>query len=162
MGFFEKLSRVMNSDDVGYDDDDELFDDKGDYSFDDEPVQSAPAVSTSAPASKPAGRQAGAMGINSSSLELKVVKPERYDKATAQKIADHLLNRRTVVLNLEATNKEAARRLIDFLSGVAYSIDGYLQRVANGTYVVVPNNVDVSGEQLQEPKKPEDTDPFQG
>ena len=71
-----------------------------------------------------------------------------------------LLNRRTVVLNLESTNKESARRLIDFLSGVAYSIDGYIQRVANNTFVIVPNNVDVSGEQLQEAKKQEDTELF--
>lgn len=100
------------------------------------------------------------MGFSSGALELKVVKPEKYDSTTAQKIADHLLNRRTVVLNLESTNKESARRLIDFLSGVAYSIDGYIQRVANNTFVIVPNNVDVSGEQLQEAKKQEDTELF--
>jgi Uncharacterized protein conserved in bacteria len=97
-------------------------------------------------------QQGGGVSLNSTALELKVVKPERYDVQTAQKIADHLLNRRTVVLNLELTNKESARRLIDFLSGVAYSIDGYMQRVANNTFVVVPNNVDISGEQLQPPQ----------
>lgn len=99
-------------------------------------------------------QQGGGVSLNSSALELKVVKPERYDVQTAQKIADHLLNRRTVVLNLELTNKESARRLIDFLSGVAYSIDGYMQRVANNTFVVVPNNVDITGEPLQSPQPP--------
>jgi cell division inhibitor SepF len=97
------------------------------------------------------------MGLGGA-LEMKVVKPDKYDSATAQKIADHLLNERTVVLNLEATNKESARRLIDFLSGVAYSISGYIQRVANNTFVIVPKNVDVSGEQLQEVRKQEDND----
>ena len=100
------------------------------------------------------------MGLDSGTLELKVIKPEKYDSTTAQKVADHLLSRRTVVLNLEATNKESARRLIDFLSGVAYSIGGYIQRVANNTFVIVPSNVDVSGEQLQEVKKQEETDLF--
>lgn len=77
-------------------------------------------------------------------LELKVIRPEGYDAAPT--IADHLLSGRTVVLNLEATNKETARRLIDFLSGIAYSIDGSLRRVANNTFVITPNNVDVSGD----------------
>ena len=57
-------------------------------------------------------------------IELKVVKPERY--GNVKQIADHLLNHRTVVLNLESTNKETAKRLLDFLSGVAYSSDGQL------------------------------------
>lgn len=80
-------------------------------------------------------------------IELKVVKPERY--ANVKQIADHLLNHRTVVLNLEATNKETAKRLLDFLSGVAYSIDGQLKRVASNTFVITPANVDVSGDQMQ-------------
>jgi cell division inhibitor SepF len=75
-------------------------------------------------------------------LELKVVRPETY--ASVTEIADHLLAHRTVVLNLEATNKEVAKRLIDFLAGVAYSIDGQLKNVANNTYIITPCNVDVA------------------
>ena len=82
------------------------------------------------------------MQVSGSSLELKVVKPERFDNVP--QIANHLLNRRTVVLNLEETNKETARRLLDFLSGVAYSINGQMKRVANNTYIITPKNVDVS------------------
>ena len=89
-----------------------------------------------------------------------MVKPEKYDTATAEKIANHLLNKRSVVLNLEATNKESARRLIDFLSGVVFSIGGYIQRVATNTFIAVPDNVDVSGEQLAEAKKQDETDLF--
>ncbi len=98
------------------------------------------------------------MGVNSGALEMKVVKPDKYDSQTAQKIADHLLSNRTVVLNLESTNKESARRLIDFLSGVAYSIGGYIQRVAVNTFIIVPENVDISGEQVQEARKQDDSD----
>ena len=87
------------------------------------------------------------VSINAVAIELKVVKPERYDNVT--QIADHLLNHRTVVLNLEATNRETARRILDFLSGVAYSIDGQLKRVANNTFVIKPCNVDVSGDQMR-------------
>jgi len=84
------------------------------------------------------------MSIDSSSLELKVVRPERSDSVFS--IADHLLNGRTVVLNLENTNGENQRRMIDFLTGVAYSIGGDLRKVATKTYVITPNNVDVSAD----------------
>ena len=89
------------------------FEDEEDDEITEDPEQEeAPA----APAASSFGKSTGA-----SALELKVVRPETYD--AVGKIADHLLNRRTVVLNLEATNKETAKRLIDFLSGVAYSIN---------------------------------------
>lgn len=102
-------------------------------------------------------------GAGSSALELKVVRPESYD--TVDKIADHLLNRKTVVLNLEATNKETAKRLIDFLSGVAYSINGTIRRVATNTFVLTPSNVGISGEGLggdtqKTAPKPETNDDF--
>ena len=104
-----------------------------------------------APSARPA---AGAsVNLSGSALEMKLVKPERYDTTTVQKIADHLISGRTVVLNLESTNKEAARRLIDFLSGVVYTIEGDITRVSPNTVVIVPKNVHVSGEQLQEQMK---------
>ncbi len=78
---------------------------------------------------------------SNATIELKVVRPESY--ASVTEIADHLLNQRTVVLNLEATNKEVAKRLIDFLAGVAYSINGQLKNIANNTYIITPCNVDV-------------------
>ena len=86
-------------------------------------------------------------GTDSTSLELKVVRPENY--ASVTEIADHLLAHRTVVLNLEATNKEVAKRLIDFLAGVAYSIDGQLKNVANNTYIITPCNVDVADSKVK-------------
>lgn len=85
-------------------------------------------------------------GTAGSALEMKVVKPESFDSVA--QIADHLLSRRTIVLNLESTNKETARRLIDFLSGVAYSIDGSLKKIATNAYVITPNNVDVGDAKL--------------
>ncbi len=85
------------------------------------------------------------------SLEIKVVKPQHFD--SVPQIADHLLNKRTVVLNLENTNKETARRLIDFLSGVAYSIDGSLKKIDSNAYVITPSNVDVGDAQLRDKQR---------
>lgn len=81
-------------------------------------------------------------------LQVVLVKPERFDDAST--IADHLLSKRTVVLNLESTNKEVSRRLIDFLSGVAYANNGQIKRVANSTFIVTPYNVDFMGDLLDE------------
>ncbi len=81
-------------------------------------------------------------------IEMKVVKPDTLDSAS--QIADCLLDRKTILLNLEDTSKETARRLIDFLNGVAYAINGDLKKVATNTYVVTPNNVEISGEQIKE------------
>lgn len=89
----------------------------------------------------------GGVSLGGSSIELKVVRPERFEDVSS--IADHLLSGRTVVLNMEAAGKELSRRLIDFLSGVAYSIEGQLKRVANTTYIITPNNVDVSDSSLR-------------
>ncbi len=80
-------------------------------------------------------------------LQVIVVKPEKYSDAAA--IADHFKNKKTVVLNLDNTNKEVANRLIDFLGGVAYAADGDLKRIANTTYIIVPVNVDISGDMIE-------------
>lgn len=81
-------------------------------------------------------------------LEVVLVKPEAY--ADGSIVADHLMNRRTVVLNLESTNKEVSRRLLDFISGVAYAINGQIKRIANSTFIVTPYNVGVMGDILDE------------
>ena len=81
-------------------------------------------------------------------LQVVLVKPERFDDA--RPVADHLNSKHTVVLNLEATNKEVSRRLIDFLSGVAYANNGQIKRVANSTYIITPYNVNILGDLLDE------------
>ncbi len=79
-------------------------------------------------------------------LQVVLVKPDTFADATS--IADHLNNKRTVVLNLESTNREVSRRLVDFLSGVAYANNGQLKRVANSTFIITPFNVDIMGDLL--------------
>ena len=82
------------------------------------------------------------------SVELKIVKSDNFNDGI--KIADYLLNRKTVVLNLEETNKETARRLIDFLAGVAYAIQGKIERVSERTFVITPSNIGITSDQLKE------------
>ena len=81
-------------------------------------------------------------------LQVVLVKPERFENAS--EIADHLREKRTVVLNLEQTDKNIARRLIDFLSGVAYANEGTNKKVALSTYTITPYNVEILGDLIDE------------
>ena len=81
-------------------------------------------------------------------LKVVLVKLERFENAS--EIADHLKDKRTVVLNLESTNKDIARRLIDFLSGVAYAGEGKIKKVAANTYIITPYHVDIEGDLIDE------------
>ena len=81
-------------------------------------------------------------------LKVILVTPERFDNAA--EIADQLKHKRTVVLNLESTNKDVARRLIDFLSGVAYAGEGKIKKVAANTYIITPYHVDIEGDLIDE------------
>ncbi len=151
MGLFDQLKKNINPDsDSAYDDQDlytsEIQNDFNDAQMYQQPASQYQTQEQYIPADD-------GMQVSGSSLELKVVKPDRFD--SVPQIANHLLNRRTVVLNLEDTNKETARRLLDFLSGVAYSINGNLKRVANNTYVITPCNVDVSDGPLRDKRQKE-------
>ena len=81
-------------------------------------------------------------------LKVELVKPDRFEAAS--EVADHLKDKRTVVLNLESTNKDVARRLIDFLSGVTYGVEGKIKKVSANTYIITPYHVDFEGDLIDE------------
>ena len=85
---------------------------------------------------------------NNGSLQVVLVKPDRFDEVTT--IADHLNEGKTVVLNLEESQRETSRRIVDFLSGVAYANGGNMRKVAKNTFIIVARGVDVMGELLPE------------
>ena len=134
MGFMEKFKEWAKIED----DEDEDFDE---FVPSEEPAKRREPVSSR--------RDDRVVNIHTTTqLQVVLVKPERYENAT--EIADHLKEKRTVVLNLESTNKDAARRILDFLSGVAYTNDGQIKRVANNTYIITPYNVDLKGDLIDE------------
>ena len=77
-------------------------------------------------------------------MQVVLCRPERFDDVPS--VADHLNDKKTVVLNLEAANRETSRRIIDFLSGVAYANHGNIRKVANSTFIIVARDVDIMGE----------------
>ena len=149
MGFMDELKKLTHP----YSEPEE--DDYDDY--DDEPLDNDPApapqssrrsYSRSTPAAQDTQTTRGGnkvVNINATTqLQVVLVKPEKFENASD--IADHLREKRTVVLNLESTNKEIARRLLDFLSGVAYANEGKIKKVAISTYIITPYNVDILGD----------------
>lgn len=73
-----------------------------------------------------------------------IMQPETFDDA--REVCDHLKSKKPVVVNLETLNKETAQRVVDFLSGSVYGLDGEIQKVSTGIFLIAPNNVDIMGE----------------
>ena len=140
MSFFDKIKEIVTeSDDDEYDDFYE--DDKKDNS-----------IGIAPPARDRCSRR------DSSDREERFSERPRIKRHDSDKVVNiHtttqlqlVLEKRTIVLNLESTNRDVARRLLDFLSGAAYASDGQIKRVANSTYIITPYNVDVMGDLIDE------------
>lgn len=80
-----------------------------------------------------------------SQIKVVLVRPRIFEEDTTA-IAEHLCSGKTVVLNLELADRENSRRIIDFLMGTAFAVRGNIKQVANSTYIITPDNVDVLGE----------------
>ena len=82
---------------------------------------------------------------SSSTMRVVVIQPESFEEA--RDITNHLKERKPIIVNMEALEKEVARRIVDFLSGSVYALDGDMQKISNGIFLVVPNNVDIMGDE---------------
>jgi len=134
MSFFDELKRLARP----YEDEDE-----------DTYEEDFTTVSNSKESARELERRNKVVNIHTTTqLQVVLVKPERFENAS--EIADHLRDKRTVVLNLEQTDKTIARRLIDFLSGVAYANEGTIKKVALSTYIITPYNVEILGDLIDE------------
>ena len=145
---------------------DEDYDDYDDEELDefDEPVQeTAPrtrrpspfATSSSAPAAPAATAPAApaasspsfggqVLNMNAGKQEVVLFHAKTFDDAA--KAADELCKRKAVILNMENVDKALTRRVVDFLSGSVYALDGRVKKVAQSTYLFCPHNMDVTGD----------------
>ena len=145
MSFMQNIKKGLFGEDDGYDD--QYIDDGPQMVNNNSGFGSADSYDEEGGDSGKSGNRV--VNINATTqLKVVLVKPERFEDAST--IADHLNNKRTVVLNLESTNKEVSRRLVDFLSGVAYANNGQIKQVANSTFIITPYNVDIMGDLLDE------------
>lgn len=81
--------------------------------------------------------------IQQSTAKVVLYEPKSYDEV--QEIADNLLNNRTVVINLQQVDHVQAKRIVDFLSGTVYAIEGDIQKLSLETFLCTPDTVNVSG-----------------
>ena len=170
MSFWDEIKNFTKpyNDDEEYDD----YDDEMDEAFEEPAVERerTPRFGRreAAPAESPAFTPAAvnntstftpATGFNgqvvtSNKTQLILVRPESFNDAPT--IAANMRAKKAVVLNLEGVEKNLARRIVDFLSGCAYALDGKVKKVAQSTYLFCPHNMEVVGdlENLQTEAEP--------
>ncbi|MGN1202633.1 MAG: cell division protein SepF [Eubacterium sp.] len=141
-GIVDKFKRMWDAPDDEYEYDEYGYADEGEEEeYEEEPVRERERDRNYNSRNK-------VVSINATAkLQVGIFKPERFGEET-RSIADELMKNHTVVLNLEDTNKDMARRILDFLSGVAYANNGKIKRVATNTYIIIPSNVDLTGDDL--------------
>jgi len=88
-----------------------------------------------------------------SAAQFKVVVFEPDTMDDAKDICDHLKGKKPIVVNLEKINKDDAQRILDFLSGSVYALDGNIQPVSKSIFLIAPNNVDIMGEFKDEARR---------
>lgn len=161
MGLMDEIRKLTHP----YAEPEDDYDDYDDEPLEDEEPAPAPAPrrsfgrqSAATEPVRPAASTPSNRVVNigtSSQMQVVLVKPDRFDQVSD--IADHLRDKKAVVLNLETTNKDVARRLVDFLSGCAYALDGKIKKIAVSTYLVTPYNVDVVNTAIEEQEAPQET-----
>ena len=152
MGFIDELKRLARPYEDEDEDDFDDFDQVNTRAQAEQPSRRERRSASSEAASYAAEQERRSNKVvnihTTTQLQVVLVKPDRYENAS--EVADHLREKRTVVLNLESTNKDVARRLLDFLSGVTYAHGGKIKKVALSTYIITPYNVDILGDLIDE------------
>ena len=105
------------------------------------PAPSAPAAPVSAPSSGFSGQ---VLNMHSGKQEVVLFHAKAFDDAA--KAANELRNKRAVILNMENVDKALTRRVVDFLSGCVYALDGQVKKIAQSTYLFCPHSMDIVGD----------------
>ena len=161
MSFWDNVKKFAQPyDDDDYDDYDEELDDfeepaqesapraRRSSPFGSSSAAAAPAAPAAAPVSTPAPATPsfGGQVLNMSSGKQEVVLFHAKTFDDAAKAADELCKRKAVILNMENVDKALTRRVVDFLSGAVYALDGRVKKVAQSTYLFCPHNMAVVGD----------------
>jgi len=150
MGFMDELKKLTHP----YAEDDDLFrEEEESYNRPARPKAGAFDNDFDIPAAPTERRRVGSNSkvVNiSATTQLQVVlaRPERFEQAT--ELADHLREKRAVVVNMESADRDLTRRVVDFLSGCAYALDGRVKKIAVSTFLATPCNVDIVGDIIDE------------
>ena len=81
-------------------------------------------------------------------IKMVISQPTTFEQS--DEICSFLKERKSVIVNLEYVNKDVARRIVDFISGGVYALDGYIQKVSNSIFLVAPSNYEITNEMARE------------
>ncbi|MCH4188596.1 MAG: cell division protein SepF [Megasphaera sp.] len=121
----------------GVNDDDEFATDE----YDDDEVEEEETRPQRRPAAVAPRSSLNYSGTQERPLKMMIVEPESFDDS--QSIADYLRDRKPVVINFESTSPDVSKRVVDFISGATYALDGNIQKVGRDIFLCVPSNVTV-------------------
>ena len=146
MSFWDNVKKFAQpySDDEYDDYDDEL----DGYEEEESPRRSRSSSEASEPAPAPAAKSGSFSGqvlnINSGRQEVVLFRPTNFNDSS--KAADDLRDKKAIIVNMENVDAALARRVVDFLSGCAYALDGKVNKIAQSTYLFVPHSMEVVGD----------------
>ncbi len=96
-------------------------------------------------------RQGKIVNFNANNqFKVVIMQPGSFEEA--RDVCDHLKSKKPVIVNLETIEKDIAQRIVDFLSGSIYALDGSIQKVSNAIFIIAPSNVDLLGDCREELK----------
>ena len=128
---------------MGFSTDDEEFENGYDYETPAPKIERTSRSTTTT--TEPAPRRNKVVSMSATTqFKVVVIKPASFDEA--KEIADHLKDRKPVVVNLELLEKDVAHKIFDFLSGAIYVLDGGIQRISSNIYLIAPYNVTILGD----------------
>ena len=88
---------------------------------------------------------------NTNAIKMVISQPTTFEQS--DEICSFLKEKKSVIVNLEYVNKDVARRIVDFISGGVYALDGYIQKISNSIFLVAPSNYEITNEMAREEMK---------
>ncbi len=88
---------------------------------------------------------------NANAIQMVISQPTTFEQS--DEICSFLKEKKSIIVNLEYVNKDVARRIVDFISGGVYALDGYIQKVSNSIFLVAPSNYEIANEMAREEMK---------
>lgn len=153
--FIDKMMDMMklsDYEDDGTDEDYEYEDNFNSFTGEPEPVKETASGSSGRSFKSYNGGRSKVMNLQANvQMEVVVIQPSTYDEA--QEICDHIKSKKPCIINLEKMEHNIAQRIMDFVSGACYTLDGNMQRVTNNIFLIAPQNVDILGNFSEELKE---------
>ncbi len=137
--FVNKMWKIL-----GVENDDEFEND--DFEETESPVENRDFNTTAGTNGNKKNKVVGMPGVQQ--VRVIISQPNSFEQS--EEICEHLKEKKSIIVNLEYVNKDVARRIIDFISGAVYALDGNIQKISNSIFLVAPYNYEITNEILKD------------